>query len=244
MQLLPSTFFLLVCASALASVLGGMIIFLRRAWSDYALEAMVSAGGGILLSLTILDMIPHAAHEPRLIPFVLVGFSLLFVIELAGKEATHPANKRSVSGVYLGFLIHAFVEGVSLMASFQVNAHLGYSLIIALLLHKIPDGVTVATLLYASNKNRCFAFLGAVTLGGTTLLGILSVYWLDQWLPAIWSEIVISITTGVFLFVAASHLVPHILQKQRQQLGFYFFAGMLGYMLFSLLVQKNLLHPA
>jgi ZIP family zinc transporter/zinc and cadmium transporter len=200
---------------------------------------MVSAGGGLLLSITILDLFPHsiAGSNHSLMPFVLVGFALLFTLEIAGKKGSGLGS--NVIGVLLGFIIHAYVEGLSLMASFQLNAKLGISLLIALVLHKIPDGITVASLLLAATKSRMLAVLGSSALGLATLLGVISVELGERWMPSNWSKVVLALTTGVFLYVSASHLVPLILGTKQLRMGIYFFAAMLAYLFVSILLHGN-----
>lgn len=235
----PGFMFLLITA-ACASGVGGLLICLRKQWSEESLLAMVSAGGGLLLSVTILDLLPHNAVEENhaLMPFVLVGFGLLFLLDMLGQKV-EKLGSSNVLGVVVGFSIHAFVEGLSLMASFALNAKLGVSLLVALILHKIPDGITVASLLLAATKSRSAALLGSVVLGMATLLGAFSMEVVDRWLPPQWSQVVIAVTTGVFLYVAASHLVPLILHARRAQLAVYFFAGMIAYTLLSILLHTN-----
>ncbi|WP_431809851.1 hypothetical protein [Brevibacillus agri] len=81
-------FWLVLLAAALASCIGGLLLCLR-AWSRKALFAMISAGAGLLLAITMLDLMPHViqGESLRMMPFVLVGFAALFALELLGKAA-------------------------------------------------------------------------------------------------------------------------------------------------------------
>lgn len=239
LESLQLSHFALLLAAVVASGIGGIIVCLRKNWSEKSLYAMVSAGGGLLLSITILDLFPHsiAGSDHSLMPFVLVGFALLFTLEIVGKKKSRLGS--NVIGVLLGFIIHAYVEGLSLMASFQLNAKLGISLLIALVLHKIPDGITVASLLLAATKSRAMAVLGSAALGLATLLGAISMGVGERWLPLNWSNMVLAITTGVFLYVSASHLVPLILGTKRLRMGMYFFAAMIAYLFVSILLHDN-----
>ncbi|MCK9906446.1 hypothetical protein MXD63_41460, partial [Frankia sp. Cpl3] len=87
MELQPYSYVLLMAAT-LSSVLGGFILCLRKSWSEEALYAMISAGAGLLLSITILDLVPHSIgnHGHSLMPFVLLGFALLFVMEMISQK--------------------------------------------------------------------------------------------------------------------------------------------------------------
>lgn len=205
-----------------------------RAWSEESLFAMISAGAGLLLAITLLDLLPHVleGENHRMMPFVLVGFAVLFAIEAMGK-AGGDLGSTGVIGVLTGFLLHAFVEGVSLTASLRMDTQVGVSVLFAMLLHKIPDGVTVASLLLAATRSRRMAFWGATSLGIATVVGACSMGAVERMFPPDWSPVMLALTTGIFLYVSASHLVPYIQHARRAQLGVYFFGAILAYMLLT-----------
>ncbi len=220
----------ILAAAAAASSIGGLLLCLR-AWSEETLYAMVSVGGGLLLAITLLDLLPHTLEggSERAMPFVMLGFALLFALELIGRSE-RKAGSPSLIGLLSGFLLHAYVEGVSLIASFHLENGVGFSVLLAMVLHKVPDGVTVASLVLAATRSQRKAFWGTAALGAATLAGAFSVGAVERVFPNGWSSVVVAVTTGVFLYVSASHLVP-LIQNGRRVLGVYFFAGMLAYLL-------------
>ncbi|MGD8189813.1 ZIP family metal transporter [Brevibacillus ginsengisoli] len=230
---------ILLIIAALASVLGGSLLYFRKTWSEQSLLALVSIGGGLLFSLTILDMLPYSMgeHQSRM-PFVLLGFACLFVIEALSKN-DHEIGISSVIGITSGFLLHAFMEGVSMEASFQVNAQLGLSVFLALILHKIPDGISLASILLIATGKREIAFLGATALGIVTLLGAWVMDLVEKSFATVGVDLVFAIATGVFLYVSASHLVPLIQRKGGRNSSLFFFLAVLGYLILSLFFQGN-----
>jgi zinc transporter ZupT len=230
---MQSDLIVILAAAAVASSLGGLLLCLR-AWSEEALYAMISVGGGLLLAITLLDLLPHTLEggNERVMPFVMLGFALLFALELIGQSGRKTGSP-SLIGVLSGFLLHAYVEGVSLVASFRLDSGVGFSVLLAMVLHKVPDGVTVASLVLAATRSQQKAFWGTAALGAATLAGAFSVGVVERFVPYGWSPVVVAVTTGVFLYVSASHLVPLILNGRRVQLGVYFFAGMLAYLLMT-----------
>ncbi len=147
-----------------------------------------------------------------------------------------------VIGVLGGFLLHAFVEGVSLVASLKVDAEVGMSVLLAMLLHKIPDGVTVASLMLAATNSRKKALWGATSLGIATIVGACSFGLAERFFPPDWSSVMLAMTTGIFLYVSASHLVPYIVQARRAEYGVYFFGAVLIYIVLSAYMHANHLH--
>ncbi|MBG9944631.1 ZIP family metal transporter [Brevibacillus formosus] len=240
--MMQSVFWIVLLTAALASSIGGLLLCLR-AWSSEALFAMISAGAGLLLAITLLDLMPHVFSDKSLwlMPFVLVGFVTLFALELISKSSGEFGSTGMI-GVMTGFLLHAFVEGVSLVASLRMDSEVGVSVLVAMLLHKIPDGVTIASLLLAATNSRKKAFLGATSLGIATIAGALSFGFAERMFPPNWSGIMLAMTTGIFLYVSASHLVPYIGQTKKAQYGVYFVGAMAVYLILSAFLHASHLH--
>ncbi|MGC5326645.1 ZIP family metal transporter [Brevibacillus sp. SYSU BS000544] len=232
----------LLAAASLASVLGGSMLFFRKTWTEQSLISMVSVGGGLLLALTILDMLPHSmgsTHQSYM-PFVLIGFCFLFVLETLSKQ-DEQIGVSSMIGITLAFFLHAFMEGISMMASFQVDTQVGLSVVIALILHKIPDGVTLASILYLATEKRMMAFFGAVMLGVMTLLGAWAMTIVERFFAGAGTNVIFAVATGVFLYVSASHMVPYIQRRGNKKASLYFFSAALAY-LFVMFFFRGAIH--
>ncbi|MCZ0831696.1 ZIP family metal transporter [Brevibacillus halotolerans] len=227
-----SILLLLVCA---ASLLGSFTICFRKKWSEQALFVMISLGGGILLSLTVLDLLPHAMGDDahQFLPLVLVGFMLLFLLESIRHDQGRP-HTNNLIGISFGFFMHAFFEGFSIAAGLDKDAGLAFPLLIALILHRLPDGITVSSLLLAATGKRGMALLGGLGLCGATILGAMTLRLAGHWISEAWTSAGLALSAGVFLYVAASHLVPLIQNRNYPKLSLYFCVSMLLYMVFSL----------
>lgn len=217
------------------------MLFFRKTWTEQSLIAMVSIGGGLLLALTILDMIPHSmgSQHQSYMPFVLIGFCFLFVLEALSKQ-DEQIGISSVIGITLAFFLHAFMEGISMMASFHVDAQVGLSVVVALILHKIPDGVTLASILYLATEKRGMAFFGAVMLGAMTLLGAWAMTIVEKVFAGVGTNVIFAVATGVFLYVSASHVVPYIQRKGGRKASLYFISAALAYLLVMFLFRGSI----
>ena len=95
-----------------------------------------------------------------------------------GEETHHHemSHSHASSAALLGLGIHTFFDGVAIASGLLVPTWLGGVIFIAIFLHKLPEGFTVASLMLASGRGRKAAFLSAVILGATTLLGMIFMF--------------------------------------------------------------------
>jgi len=93
-----------------------------------------------------------------------------------GEETHHHEflSPKSSYSVLLGLATHTFFDGIAIGSGFVVSAWLGWVLFIAVFLHKIPEGFTVASVMLAGGQGRRTALNSALFLGATTVLGVLA----------------------------------------------------------------------
>jgi zinc and cadmium transporter len=94
------------------------------------------------------------------------------------------------------------------------------------LLHKLPEGVTIASVMVAGGQSRAQAIGGAAVLGMATILGVLLT---DR--VASLARHGLAISAGVTLYVAASNLVPHFQGRRGWLTAISFFGGAFSFFL-------------
>src|SRR5690606_10624170 len=125
----------------------------------------------------------------------------------------------------LGLLLHTFFDGVAITSAFDVGTGLGMLVFLAVFVHKVPEGVTAASIMLVSGSTKRRALLGACLLGASTLAGVLLTALVEPL-----AEHGLAISAGVTLYVAASNLIPEV-QKERDMVsGGSVILGMLVYM--------------
>jgi zinc and cadmium transporter len=124
----------------------------------------------------------------------------------------------------LGLTLHTFFDGVAIASGFLVSGRLGVLLFLAVLLHKLPEGVTVASVVVAGGASRRRAVGAAAILGLATILGVLLT---DQVAPL--TRHGLALSAGVTLYVAASNLVPEFQAKRGWLTALAFFGGAVGF---------------
>src|SRR5258705_12452121 len=136
-----------------------------------------------MLAVALMDIIPESVKlaGQNAFLFVLAGFFLIHLFEhtiaphFHFGEETHEeefAKRNARRAVLLGLAIHAFFDGVAIAAGFLVSTWLGAVIFVAVFLHKLPEGFTVASMVLASGQGRKSALRAAAALGGATLVGV------------------------------------------------------------------------
>ena len=115
----------------------------------------------------------------------------------------------------------------------MVSRSLGILLFVAVFLHKLPEGVTMASLMLASGQSKGRALGAAATLGVATVLGVL----LTEHTVAL-AQHGLAIAGGVTLYVAASNLVPEFQAKRGRWTPLAFFGGAAVFYLTELLLKR------
>jgi zinc transporter ZupT len=91
---------------------------------------------------------------------------------------------------------------------------------VAIFLHKIPEGFTVASLMLASGQSRRAAFISSAILGGATLLGMGLMFVLRGAVAD-----ALPLSAGVTLYVAASDLIPEVNREPGVRMALLVFLG-------------------
>ena len=230
-----------------ADLAGGYFITLRQ-WSRDYLRYFIALGAGFMLAVVFLEMIPEAMHVVYELPIhvypesagisgpsaevlllVLAGYLVVHFFEhtLAPHfhfgEETH-VHEMTASHVgytaVLGLAIHTFFDGVAISSGLIVSRTLGILIFVAVFLHKLPEGFTVASLMMASGQGRRRAFYASAILGAATLAGVgLMFAWTAQ------VGIALPISAGVALYVGASDLIPEVNREPGAGMAILVFLG-------------------
>lgn len=216
--------------AGLADLLGGLLL-LRRSPSARALRYFVALGAGFMLSAAVLEMLPEAfALNPDwAAALVLAGYCGVHLLEhtvvphFHFGEETHAhefLSKRSSYSVLLGLATHTFFDGIAIGSGFVVSAWLGWVLFLAVFLHKLPEGFTVASVMLAGGQSRRAALNSAMLLGAMTLAGVFAIHLRPEWVAA-----GLPLSAGVTIYVAATDLVPEVNREPGIRMALVFFAG-------------------
>ena len=216
--------------AAAGNVLGALAVTRRAVRELRVIELLVAFGAGFMLSVAIVELLPAAlsrsgAAAPGL---VLVGYLAVHLTQHTVTphfhfgEETHAVSQIAGTSALVGLLLHTFFDGVAIASAFLVRRELGIMVFVAIFLHKLPEGVTISSLMLAGGRSVGRALGAAALLGVATLIGVVLT---DQ--LGFLVQHGLALSAGVTIYVAASNLVPEFQGKKGWQLPAAFFAGAL-----------------
>lgn len=220
---------LAVCAG-MANVAGALVVVRRQGLR--LVEHFIGFGAGFMISAVVLSMLPEAFQMPGAGPWVLAGFLAVHISQhvltphFHFGEETHRISASAGTSALVGLSLHTFFDGVAIASGFLVSPRLGILLFLAVLLHKVPEGVTMASVMLAGGQGRRKALLAATALGFATVLGVL----LTESVAPLAAR-GLALSAGVTLYVAASNLVPEFQAKRGWATAGAFLGGVLLYIL-------------
>jgi zinc and cadmium transporter len=221
---------LLGLTAAAANVFGGAII-VQKNWERAYLKYFVALGAGFMLATAIVELFPASiALQGKSAAFlVLVGYLIIHFFEHTvtphfhfGEETHADEFVHSHTGysVLIGLLIHTFFDGIAIASGFIVSNWLGWIVFLAVFLHKIPEGFTVASVMLAGGQSKKVAWGASVLLGAATLAGVLTMalfrHQVSYGLP---------LSAGVTIYVAASDLMPEVNREPGVRMALVVFLG-------------------
>lgn len=216
MEWSPALFYGAIAATA--NILGGLWISSKPVLNQRILKYLIAIGAGFMLAAVFLEVLPVSLSQPNVVVtkvmlLVLAGYLSVQFFEHTmvshfhfGEEThTHVISRRSAFTTLAGLGIHTFFDGVSIASGFAINIKLGLIIFFAIILHKLPEGFTVASVMLAAGHSRSTARWATVTLGLATFIGSITIVVFKSTV-----DYALPVSAGVTLYVAASDLIPEV----------------------------------
>ncbi|MFC1626700.1 ZIP family metal transporter [Patescibacteria group bacterium] len=199
------------------ALIGGVIFLLKKSWSSFLETYSIPFAAGVLLTVSLLGILPEAVHAIGEYAYLVMLFSFLtafifehmmFGIHHHDEVYRHSHIQRSIPFIILGDTIHNFIDGVAIAAAYLVNPGLGLVTAISTFFHEIPHEIGDFGILLKAKWNKKKIILVNVLSASTTFIGALFVLFFtqDQYLIGV----LLSVAAGLFLYLGAIDFLPHI----------------------------------
>lgn len=208
-------------AESLVSFAGAFLAIFSADRMKKIAHFIVSFAVGALLSVAILEVIPEAiamSSAERVLPFVLAGIILFFVLEKflfwyhchGGICPVHTYTHLILWGDFL----HNFIDGVMIALAFLADPKLGVLATIAVIAHEIPQEIGDFALLIHGGFSKSRAMMYNFLVSLATIVGAVLTYMFGDvfgpFLPA-----ALGVVAGNFVYLATSDLMPELHESTR-----------------------------
>ncbi len=247
------TFIYALLFSFLAGLLiiaGGWVFSFRKQWEKRYLDFFIALGAGYILAVALLDMIPEAFGESSSVMiWVIAGFLIIHLFEHVftphfhfGEETHRHLVSRVVSvSALVGLMVHNFFSGVAIGSGMLIDIHIGLTIFIGTVLHKIPEGFTIASIMYVSHSRRVVSVWATVLLALSSIAGTVIIYLLDMYSGGFAQEgyvksVALAMSAGTFIHVATTDLIPRVNELQNKWMPLIVFLGVGLFWISTLLI--------
>ena len=222
---------------AFGLAVGGGALGATLGSSHQRLCALISLAAGTLLGVTVFAILPESLEGLRWWGMLLAvgsGYALFFVISkyvyhvcpaCAAShfdEATTHHFSEIAGAMMLALAIHCTADGLALAAGHEAEAShapggrvLDFSLILAVCVHKVPEGLALGALLLGAGFNRAQTLARIAAVESTTLLGGVLGWLYLRHISAVWLDATVAHVGGGFLYLALHAVFGEILKHHK-----------------------------
>ncbi|MBO9727706.1 MAG: ZIP family metal transporter [Chitinophaga sp.] len=199
-----------------ATMVGGIIpMTVKRIHANFSIY-LLAFTGAFLFGVIIMHLLPEVYHElgHQAGVYIVAGFFLqVFLQQLShGMEHghTHVATEQhhhhiAVAPLLLGLSIHAFMEGIPLGFKYDDQSALP-SLMAGVAAHKIPEALTLITVMMHAHKKRSQLWQILVFFALVTPLAAILAGWLGTRFEIVQHYLlyVVALVVGAFLHISTT----------------------------------------
>lgn len=205
----------------IVSLIGGMILLSRKSWANTITLYATPFAAGALLSAAFLDLLKEGGElgdYGRVLLWALFGVLGFFILENFldwfhhHHEHVKDTSKKvdpNTSLVIIGDTIHNFIDGIAIAAAFLINVPTGIVATIAVAAHEIPQEIGDFGILLKKGMSKNAILLVNLFSAMATVVAAAVFYTIgdSKDFPL---EILLGLTAGFFIYIAASDLIPSI----------------------------------
>jgi zinc transporter ZupT len=222
---------------AFALAVGGGALGASLGSSHQRLCALISLGAGTLLGVTVFAILPESLAALRWWGVFLAmgsGYAVFFVVSKYvyhicpacaashfDEAATHHFSEIAAA-MMLALAIHCTADGLALAAGHEAEAShapggrvLDFSLILAICVHKVPEGLALGALLLGAGFSRAQTLARIAAVESTTLLGGVLGWTFLHHISAFWLDAAVAHVGGGFLFLALHAVFGEIVKHHK-----------------------------
>ena len=219
---------------SLFSLIGGIILLSKKLRVESIQRVAIPFAAGALFAAAFIDLLPEALDSDlatlNVMILVLVGLIGFFILErFLGwfhhhhdhhDAVEHKKSKTTRSLLVVGDVLHNSIDGMVIGAAFLADPAIGLITTIAIAAHEVPKEIGNFGALLSLGMRRRNVLAANLFAALVTVLFAALVYGLGGGFTDI-EPILLSIATGMFIYIAASDLIPTIHEEKSPRVANY-----------------------
>ena len=212
---------ILTSLAGLATLIGVIPIFIKIKNKDYIIASACAFASGVMICISIFDLIPES------IGYLSSDFNSFWVISLCFIFM--------FIGIIISMLMDKYIDNISNSGSlFKV----GILSMIAIILHNIPEGISIAIPIYYSTKSKkkaiFYTFLASLSEPiGAILTGLFLINYVNDMILGL----LFAFIAGIMIQISSYKLLPTGSDYNKKICYIFFIIGFIV-MLFSLQLEN------
>ncbi|MGA2221582.1 MAG: ZIP family metal transporter [Verrucomicrobiia bacterium] len=244
--------FLLAVAGGIVSALVGI--------SHKKLCGLISLAAGTLMGVTLFSILPESAADMKWWELAIAlgsGYVVFFLISkyvyhvcpaCAAShfdEATAHRFSEIATALIIALAIHSTMDGVALAAGHEASnatihgghGKLDLSVLLAVCVHKVPEGLALGALLLGAGFKRVNAVAWVAAVEVTTIIGGVLGLWVLRTVSMFWLGAVLAHAGGGFVFLAVHAVLGEMVKHSKPAIITNFVAGVVLIALLNLAIR-------
>lgn len=216
--------FISVFGISIVSLIGVIFLYFKKHFLNRLLHILISLAAGGMIGAAVWHLIPESVEMLNLtatIFFTGIGIALFFILErILHWNHDHSINISSIKIFgplnLLADLLHNFLDGILIAASFLSGVKVGLVTTLVVLMHEIPQEVGDFGVLVKAGYKPSRALVLNFVSACSAFLGAFVVFFFGSLAENIETYIV-PIAAGGFIYLAVIDLFPEIYRKEEDK---------------------------
>ncbi len=199
--------------SAIAVIIGIYLVLSREEWALRNTVLFLSFSAGVILAVVFTHILPEGLElYPSSLNVVLFTIIAFYILEHTIGIHTCREGECDVHNIgilaFAGITIHSLIDGIVIGIGFEADLKIGLASTLAVLLHKLPVGISVTAIFLHSGFERKKTVVRAWIVALATPVGALISYFFVQSVEEGLLGLLLAFSAGALIYVGASDLLP------------------------------------
>ncbi|MDB4533349.1 ZIP family metal transporter [Vicingaceae bacterium] len=197
-----------------SAFLSGLAVIIFKLKFSKNLRLLISFSGAFILAICVLHLMPEIFrdYDKKIGAFILVGFVIQLLLEFFSNGIEHGhfhSHKKDIAifpyAIFISLCLHSFIEGMALIEGGHEHHNHSSSLLVGIVIHKIPVGIVLSTMILSKNISKSTFMIALTIFAASAPLGLYLAG--NHILPFLEnSRIILALAVGIFLHISTTIL--------------------------------------